>query len=259
MKYYIVDAFTEDLFQGNQAGVCLLNKWLDDSIMQNIAAENNLAETAFIVKKDNGYDLRWFTPEVEIDLCGHATLASAFIITNFVDKKATELNFHTLSGLLTVAKKGALYEMDFPSRKPKEVEYLPIMAEVIGTKVLEVHLSRDLLLLVETEEQVRNLKPNLELMKTIPNCFAVIVTAKGNNVDFVSRFFAPKAGIPEDPVTGSSHATLIPFWAEKLRKDKLVAQQLSKRGGMLYCENIGDRVKIAGYATLYLEGNIQIN
>lgn len=259
MKYYIVDAFTENLFQGNPAGVCLLGKWLDDSVMQNIAAENNLAETAFIVKNGNAYDLRWFTPDVEMDLCGHATLASAFIITNFVDKKANKLNFRTLSGLLTVTKKDALYEMDFPSRKPKQVECLPAMSEAIGTEVLEAHLSRDLLLLVETEEQVRNLKPNFELMKTIPDSFAVIVTAKGDNADFVSRFFAPNAGVPEDPVTGSSHCTLIPFWAEKLGKDKLVAHQLSKRGGRLYCENVGNRVKIAGYATLYLEGNILID
>lgn len=259
MKYYIVDAFTESLFHGNQAGVCLLDRWPDDFIMQDIAAENNLAETAFIVKRDNGYDLRWFTPEVEIDLCGHATLASAFIITNFMDKNVNKLDFHTLSGLLTVTKKGKLYEMDFPSRKPKQVAYSPIMEEAIGTKVLEAHLSRDLLLLVETEEQVRNLKPNLELMKTIPDCFAVIVTAKGENVDFVSRFFAPNAGVPEDSVTGSSHSTLIPFWAERLGKNELVAQQLSKRGGKLYCENVKGRVKIAGYATLYLEGNIQID
>ncbi len=258
MKYYIVDAFTEKLFQGNQAGVCLLDHWLDKSIMQNIAMENNLAETAFVVKKDGVYDLRWFSPEVEIDLCGHATLASAFVLANYVDKNSNTFSFHTVSGELTVVKKGDLYEMDFPLRRPKQVEILPVMEEAIGTKVLEAHLSRDLLLLVESEDVVRNLKPNLEVIKSITDCFAVIVTAKGETVDFVSRFFAPNAGIPEDPVTGSSHATLIPFWADRLLKDQLVAEQLSKRGGRLYCNNYAERVKISGYATIYLEGNIQI-
>lgn len=259
MRYFIVDAFTEELFQGNQAGVCLLDRWLDDSIMQSIAMENNLAETAFIVKKEEGYDLRWFTPTVEVDLCGHATLASAYVLSKYVDKACDKFCFNTVSGVLTVLKKGELYEMDFPSRKPKHVDTIPLMEEVIGVKVVEAHLSRDLLLLVETEEMVRDLKPNLELMKTIPDCYAVIVTAKGKEVDFVSRFFAPNAGIPEDPVTGSSHSTLIPFWADRLSKTDLVACQLSKRGGKLYCKDNKDRVKISGYAAIYLEGNIQID
>ncbi|SEW44110.1 PhzF family phenazine biosynthesis protein [[Clostridium] fimetarium] len=258
MKYYIVDAFTDELFKGNQAGVCLLEKWLDDSVLQNIAAENNLAETAFIVKNNNEYDLRWFTPEVEIDLCGHATLASAFVISNFVNQKVDIINFHTKSGLLSVIRTGDLFEMDFPSRKSEQIEISSIMSKSIGTKVLEAHLSRDLLLLVDTEEQVKKISPNLELIKTIPNCFAVIVTAKGKKVDFVSRFFAPNAGIPEDSVTGSSHSTLIPFWSKKLNKDDLIAFQLSKRGGKLYCKNCGDRVKISGYATLYLTGDIHV-
>lgn len=259
MRYFIVDAFTEELFQGNQAGVCLLDKWLDDSIMQNIAMENNLAETAFIVKKEDGYDLRWFSPEVEIDLCGHATLASAYVLANYIDQTCDKFYFNTASGVLTVIKKGDLYEMDFPSRKPKQVEVSSLMEEAIGTKVLEAHLSRDLLLLVETEEVVRNLKPDFELIKTIPDCFAVVVTAKGKEVDFVSRFFAPNAGIPEDPVTGSSHSTLIPFWAARLGKNDLAACQLSKRGGKLFCKNYDDRVKISGYAAIYLEGNIKID
>ncbi|MFT4145854.1 MAG: PhzF family phenazine biosynthesis protein [Mobilitalea sp.] len=259
MKYFIVDAFTEELFKGNQAGVCLLDSWLDNSIMQNIAMENNLAETAFIVKKEDSYDLCWFTPAVEVDLCGHATLASAYVLSKYVDKDCDKFYFNTVSGGLTVIKKGELYEMDFPSRMPKQVDVLPLMEAVIGAKVVEAHLSRDLLLLVETEEMVRNLKPNLELMKTIPDCFAVIVTAKGKEVDFVSRFFAPNAGIPEDPVTGSSHSTLIPFWSDRLGKNDLVASQLSQRGGTLYCKNNNDRVKISGYATIYLEGNLQID
>ncbi len=259
MRYFIVDAFTEELFKGNQAGVCILDRWLDDSIMQNIAMENNLAETAFIVKKEEGYDLRWFTPTVEVDLCGHATLASAYVLSKYIDIDCDKFCFNTVNGVLTVIKKGELYEMDFPSRMPKQVDILPLMEEVLGAKIVEAHLSRDLLLLVENEETVRNLKPDLELMKTIPDCYAVIVTAKGEEVDFVSRFFAPNAGIPEDPVTGSSHSTLIPFWADRLRKNDLVACQLSKRGGKLYCKNNKDRVKISGYATIYLEGNLQLD
>ncbi len=259
MRYFIVDAFTEELFRGNQAGVCLLDTWLDASILQNIAMENNLAETAFIVKREEGYDLRWFSPEVEIDLCGHATLASAYVLANYVDQGCATFYFNTLSGRLTVTKKGDLYEMDFPSRKPKQVEILSLMEQAIGTKVLEAHLSRDLLLLVETEEIVRDLKPDFELIKRISDCYAIVVTAKGEEADFVSRFFAPNAGIPEDPVTGSSHSTLIPFWAERLGKNDLSAYQLSKRGGKLYCKNQDDRVIISGYATIYLEGHIYID
>lgn len=258
MQYYIVDAFSDRLFKGNQAGVCLLEEWLSDDLMQNIAAENNLAETAFVVRRENHYDLRWFTPEVEIDLCGHATLASAFIIVNFVDPDARAINFHTLSGILSVVKKDELYEMDFPARKPEPVEKTLLMQQAIGVPVQEAHLSRDLLLLVENEQQVKTIQPNFELLKQLPDGFAVIVTAKGEQVDFVSRFFAPKAGIPEDPVTGSSHSTLIPFWSEKLNKSEMVARQLSKRGGTLFCKNDGERVKIAGKAALYLQGTINV-
>lgn len=258
MKYYIVDAFSEKKFSGNQAGVCLLDKALDDQTMQHIAAENNLAETAFLLRNGDDFDLRWFTPEVEIDLCGHATLASAFIICNFVNPRMKTVHFNTLSGVLSVTKKDDLYEMDFPARKPERMEILPLMEQALGATVLEAHGSRDLLLLVENEEVVRTLTPSLELMGQISDYFAVTVTAKGNAVDFVSRFFAPNAGIPEDPVTGSSHSTLIPFWSERLGKTKMVAQQLSKRGGTLYCEACGDRVRIAGHATLYLTGEINI-
>jgi len=258
MKYFIVDAFTDKMFKGNQAGVCLLAEWLDDDILQNIAAENNLAETAFVVKREDHYDLRWFSPEVEIDLCGHATLASAFVISNFVDSGATAMRFETMSGLLTVRKTGDLYEMDFPARKPTRIELLPGMSQAIGQPVLEAYQSRDLLLLLDNEQQIRDLDPDFELLKKLPDHFAVIVTAKGKEADFVSRFFAPGAGIPEDPVTGSSHCTMIPFWAERLHKDKMIAKQLSKRGGTLFCENCGSRVKIAGKAVLYLQGEILI-
>ena len=259
MKYYIVDAFSDEPFSGNQAGVCLLDEWLKDETMQNIAAENNLADTAFVVERDNYFDLRWFTPATEIDLCGHATLASAFVVTNYLDSGMSVMDFHTKSGVLSVEKNGDLFEMDFPSRKPEKIEITPLMEQAVGEPVLEAHKSRDLLLLLDSEEQVKSLQPDLNLVANLPDCFALIVTAKSDRVDFVSRFFAPNAGISEDPVTGSSHSTLIPFWAEKLDKESMTAQQLSKRGGMLYCKNCGDRVKISGRATLYLHGEILLD
>ena len=257
MKYYVVDAFTDVRFKGNPAGVCVLNEWLSDETMQNIAAENNLPETAFIVRREGYYDLRWFAPLKEIDLCGHATMGSAFVISRFIDSGATEMNFHTMSGVLSVKKREELFEMDFPSRKPAPIPPTPLMEQAVGVPVLEAHLARDMLLLVASEREVRELKPDLALLAKLRDCFGVIVTAKGDEADFVSRFFVPNAGIPEDPVTGSSHSTLIPFWAERLKKDKMTARQLSKRGGTLFCENCGDRVKISGKAVLYLQGEIQ--
>lgn len=257
MNYYIVDAFTDELFKGNQAGVCLLDEWLDDEIMQSIASENNLAETAFLVKRKDHYDLRWFTPTTEIDLCGHATLASAFVIANFVDSSNSKIDFHTMSGCLPVEKKADLFEMDFPARMPVAIPITQLMEQAIGVPVQEAHLSRDMLILVDSEQQVKDLRPDLSLISKLPDCFGLIVTAKGEHSDFVSRFFAPNAGIPEDPVTGSSHSTLIPFWAQKLKKEKMIAKQLSKRGGTLYCEYQNDRVRIAGKATLYLQGDIR--
>jgi len=257
MKYYVVDAFSDTLFRGNPAGICILENDLDAAMMQTIAAENNLSETAFVLKKEGYYSLRWFTPKTEIDLCGHATLGGSFVITNFVDTSADELRFETKSGTLTVTKKDDLYIMDFPSRKPKAIAVMPQMEEAVGASVCEAHISRDLLLLLEDERQVQNLTPDFEMIRRLAD-HAVIVTAKGDTVDFVSRFFAPNVGVPEDPVTGSAHTTLIPFWAERLHKDQMVAMQLSKRGGTVYCENCGDRVKIAGKATLYLQGEIRI-
>ena len=259
MKYFIVDAFTEELFKGNTAGVCIMNEWPDDDVMQKIAFENNISETAFVVKRNDCYDLRWFSPEVEIDLCGHATLASAFIINNFIDKNANSMRFETKSGPLAVNKTGELYELDFPARKPKRIELTEEMNRAIGTSALEAHLSRDLILLLENERQVQDLAPDFDLVKKLPDCMGVAVTAKGDKVDFVSRFFVPGIGMPEDPVTGSVHSTLIPFWAERLGKEDMVAMQLSKRGGTLLCKNCGDRVKFAGRAALYLQGEIFID
>ena len=262
MKYFIVDAFAEELFKGNQAGVCLLDKWMDDDLLQNIASENNLAETAFIVKNGQQYDIRWFTPEVEMDLCGHATLASAFILSEFFDKNNNLFSFKTKSGLLTVSvnKENKLFEMDFPARKPKKTEINQIVQRAINAQINEAYISRDLLLIIDTEEQVKNLEINFDLLKTVNDCFAFIVSALSSNkgYDFVSRFFAPNAGIMEDPVTGSSHCTLVPYWAERLNKNELIAKQLSKRGGTLYCKNNGERIKISGRAKLFLEGEIKI-
>lgn len=255
MKYYVVDAFADRVFAGNPAGVCPLEAWPDDALMQSIAAENNLAETAFFVKGADGYDLRWFTPEAEIDLCGHATLASAYVVANFVEPGADSIRFHTKSGLLGVEKKGELYEMNFPARMPQPVEITPEMSEVIGAPVQEAHMSRDLLLLVESEELVRGLQPDMAGIRRLPG-FGTIVTARGESADFVSRFFVPEVGVPEDPVTGSAHSTLIPFWAPRLGKEEMVARQLSKRGGTLYCRNCGERVTMAGNAALYLVGEI---
>jgi PhzF family phenazine biosynthesis protein len=259
MRYFIVDAFTDKLFAGNQAGVCLLDEWPLSSVMQSIAAENNLSETAFVVKQDGHYGLRWFTPEIEVDLCGHATLASAFVISNFVDSNTLSHRFETLSGTLNVSKNGDLYEMDFPSRKPVPTELTDLMRSAIDVPVLEAHLSNDLLLIVENERQVRELKPDYSLLKQLPDGLGVIVSSEGESVDFVSRFFAPKVGVSEDPVTGRSHTVLTPFWSERLGKSKMTAKQLSKRGGTIYCENCGNRVKIAGNATLYLQGEIRVD
>ncbi len=257
-KYYIIDAFADKLYTGNPAGVCLLDAWLPDDVMQSVAAENNLAETAFVVRQGEAYGLRGFTPGVEIDLCGHATLASAYALYNFTADKPERVRFETKSGVLTVTKRDELYELDFPARMPSKIDATPQMAEAVGAKVLEAHMSRDMLLLLESELHVRELRPNLDLVGKIPGCFAVIVTAKGDEADFVSRFFAPSAGIPEDPVTGSAHSTLIPFWSERLGKTRMLARQLSKRGGTLHCEHSGERVKISGKAALYLQGELNI-
>ena len=256
MKYYVVDAFTKEHYHGNPAGVCLLTEWLADSAMQNIACENNLAETAFLVKKDDYYELRWFTPEVEIDLCGHATLGSAYVLMNYVDTEARKVEFHTKSGVLTVTRDGELFTMDFPIRRPLPCEIPPLLEEALGVKILETYFNRDLLILVDDEAAVRNLTPDFEKLKKIKGAFGFIVTAKGSDCDFVSRFFAPGAGVNEDPVTGSSHTALIPFWSERLKKLEMTARQLSQRGGSLYCKAEGERVKISGTAVTHLIGEI---
>ncbi len=257
ISIFQADAFTDKLFGGNPAAICPLDKWLPDEVMQKIAIENNLAETAFFVKNDTGYKLRWFTPEYEIDLCGHATLASAHILFTELGYKEDEIHFETVkAGTLIVKKDGDKYIMDFPSRPPINIESPVGLAEALSEKKpIEVLRSRDYFLVYESEDDIRDITPDffaLSKMDTV----GVIVTAPGKDVDFVSRFFAPGAGIPEDPVTGSAHCNLIPYWADKLKKSKLHAYQLSARKGELWCELKGDRVLMSGKAVTYLKGEI---
>ena len=254
---YQADAFTDKLFGGNPAAICPLDEWLPDETMQKIAVENNLAETAFFVKNDTGYKLRWFTPEYEIDLCGHATLASAHILFTELGHAGDTINFETIkAGTLTVKKDGDKYTMDFPSRPAIHIEPPIGLIEALGEKrPLEVLRSRDYFLVYESEKDITDISPDFYALSKM-DTVGVIITSKGKNVDFVSRFFAPGAGIPEDPVTGSAHCNLIPYWAAKLGKNKLHAYQLSARKGELLCELKGDRVLMSGKAVTYLKGEI---
>jgi len=255
---YQVDAFTEAVFGGNPAAVCPLSRWLSAPRMQAIAAENNLAETAFLVGGRGRYRLRWFTPALEVDLCGHATLAAAWVVMNAMEKGRREVAFSTRSGVLRVSK-GArgLLSMDFPSRPPERCPAPPALLEGLGRPPREVWASRDYMAVYASEDDVKALRPDMEKLRTLDK-LGVIATARGRKVDFVSRFFAPKAGVPEDPVTGSAHCTLIPYWAEKLGKQQLVARQVSPRVGELACALLGNRVTIAGKAVPYLKGTINI-
>lgn len=251
MKYFVVDAFAEKVFEGNPAGVCVMKEWLSDDLMQKIAIENNLSETAFAVKEVENYRLRWFTPGGEINLCGHATLATAYIIMNYVDTQVDTVQFDTMSGVLTVVKKEDLYEMDFPTVPSEVVPVTDQMIEALGVIPLETYLNRDLVFVLESEEAVLNVRPDFAKLEKISEGLGVCITAKGSEYDFVSRGFFPKLKVNEDPVTGSLHCSLIPFWSERLEKSELVAKQLSSRGGTLYCKHEGTRVKMAGKAALY--------
>ena len=251
--YFEVHSFTDKIFHGNPAGVCPLEEWYDDSLMQRIAAENNLSETAFFVRTNDSYDLRWFTPKTEVDLCGHATLASAYVLFDHLGHEGDEIIFHTQSGDLTVEQDGDLLVMDFPSRPADIVDIPDHLVEGLRTNVETVLKSRDLMVVFESEREVRDLKPDFSKLEQIDS-EGVIVTAPGDEVDFVSRFFAPRMGIDEDPVTGSAHCTLVPYWAARLDTPHLTARQVSKRGGDLWCRQIDDRVRIAGKAVLYIKG-----
>lgn len=255
MKYYIADAFTEEIFKGNPAGVCVCDEALPAELMQKIAFENNFSETAFLVKCGDKYNLRWFTPLFEVDLCGHATLASSFIVLNYVEPTLDEVRFSTVSGEITVRRNGELYEMRFPDRMPEKIEVTSEITEALGVVPKELYSGRDLIAVLENEEAVRNFSPDYEKLGKLDKWLGIAVTAKGENADFVSRFFMPELKL-EDPVTGSAHSSLVPLWREKLGKTVFEAEQLSQRGGKLYCEQGDGFVKISGKASLYLKGEI---
>lgn len=259
-KIYQIDAFAEKLFTGNPAAVCPLGKWIDDETMQKIATENNLAETAFTVPVENGFEIRWFTPTVEVDLCGHATLASAFVLINFEGFTEDKINFFSKnSGTLTVNKNGDLFSLNFPSDSLQKVENLSQFKNCFAHQPIEAYQGKtDYLLIFENESQIVNIKPNFSEIAKI-NARGIIVSSKSENYDFVSRFFGPNCGVEEDPVTGSAHTTLTPFWAEKLEKTKLKAKQISERGGILECELKNDRILISGSCKTYLIGEIFID
>lgn len=257
MKQYQVDAFTEELFKGNPAAVCVMDEWISDDLMLNIAKENNLSETAFAVKAGDHYKLRWFTVAGEIDLCGHATLATGFVILNYIETDISQVNFETMSGRLKVEKKGDLYEMDLPGYDLEKTEVTAEMTAALGVEPLEAYLGRDLLCVFKTEEEVRNLKPDMDKVLALEGAL-LNVTAPGKDFDCVSRTFSPKFGDNEDPVCGSGHCHIIPYWARRLGKNEIVAYQASERGGILYCEYKGERLKIAGKLVLYAIAELQI-
>lgn len=261
LKIYQVDAFAGKLFGGNPAAVIPLQDWLDAGLMQQIALENNLSETVFFVpstKSNADFEIRWFTPEVEINLCGHATLAAAYILFNKLDFQKPQIKFSSLSGILKVAREEDLVCLDFPSWKPERLDIYPDeISAILGyEEIVGVYKHRDILVELMNEEAVKNCSPDFSLMKK--HIDKMIITAPGDKVDFVSRFFAPGAGIDEDPVTGSAHSQLIPFWSEKLGKNEMHALQLSKRGGELWCTQNGERVTMKGKAVFYMQGEISL-
>ena len=258
IPYYHVDAFASSLFSGNPAGVCLLTDWLPDPVLQAIAAENNLAETAFVVPKGTHFDLRWFAPTLEMDLCGHATLAPAHVIFRHLGYLGSAVKFQTRSGLLTVTRQDDLLTLDFPARPAAACSAPVELIEGLGCTPSATAKARDYLAVFDSEQAVRNLRPDMSALMRL-DCLGIIVTAPGEHCDFVSRFFAPRAGIPEDPATGSSHCTLIPYWAQRLGRQQLRALQVSQRGGEFHCEHRGERVGIAGRAVTYSTGFLHVS
>jgi PhzF family phenazine biosynthesis protein len=257
---YQVDAFTDRLFGGNPAAVCPLEAWLADEVMQKIALENALAETAFFVRAGDEFEIRWFTPEIEMDLCGHATLAAAHVIVRHLKVPLQIVRFASPSGPLTVTVEDGLLTLDFPSRPPQRTLDVPReILEAIRVEPRETLKSRDYVLVYESEDVIRRIQPDQGLMNQINiDPGGVIVTAPGHDVDFVSRYFTPQASIFEDPVTGSAHCSLIPYWSGRLGKQSMIALQLSPRLGRLYCRESGERVLIAGEAVTYMEGQISV-
>jgi PhzF family phenazine biosynthesis protein len=252
---YQVDAFTGKLFAGNPAAVCPLESWPDDALMQNIAAENNLSETAFFIPKEGQFELRWFTPATEVKLCGHATLASGHVIFHHLGYQEDKIKFISKSGELIVTRSGDLLSLNFPAAKSSPIDIPPGLSEALGKSPIEAHIAFDLLALFESQDDILALKPNFNLLSSL-DARGIIVTAPGKDCDFVSRFFAPRVGVNEDPVTGSAHTMLIPFWSRRLGKKKLHARQLSRRGGELFCEDLGERVLISGRAVTYMVGEL---
>ena len=259
LMIYQIDAFAEKVFRGNPAAVIPLEDWIDEKLMQDIAMENNLSETAFFVKTDNGFHLRWFTPEYEIDLCGHATLATAYVIKNFIEPHLAEIHFTTeKAGVLKVSASDGIYTLDFPSRMPEPCEWPDQLLKSLGiSTAVEVLKSRDYFVVLPNEDAVMNAEPDFSLMKEL-DTIGVIITAKGQSADVISRCFYPGLGIQEDPVTGSAHCNIVPYWSEKLKKTKLLCRQRSARGGVLQCELKGDRVLMSGKCVLYMQGEIDV-
>ena len=260
LSIFQIDAFADQLFAGNPAAVVPLQKWLDDSLMQKIAAENNLSETAFFVASGERYYIRWFTPAAEVKLCGHATLASAYVLFNELGYAREKIVFDCLSGELIVSRSESMLTLNFPAYPPQFCEVTTLLTEALGCEPSECYKTDDLVAVFETEKQVRELQPDFALLKQL-NFRGIVVTAPATDsrdCDFVARFFAPKMGISEDPVTGSAYTKLTPLWADKLDKTHFVARQLSQRGGVLQCELQGDRVLISGRAVKYLQGEIQV-
>jgi PhzF family phenazine biosynthesis protein len=258
IPYYQVDAFTSRVFSGNPAGVCLLADWLPDALLQSIAAENNLAETAFIVPRDSLFHLRWFTPALEMDLCGHATLAAAHVLFQHLGCRAPSVRFQTRSGVLSVARAEDRLTLDFPARPATTCAAPTELIDGLGGNPAMTAKARDYLAVFETEQAVRELRPDMAALMRL-DCLGIIASAPGVNCDFVSRFFAPRAGVPEDPVTGSAHCTLIPYWAQRLGRSELRARQISARGGELFCEDRGERVGIGGHAVTYSSGFLHVS
>jgi PhzF family phenazine biosynthesis protein len=258
ISFYQVDTFTNELFKGNPAAICVLEHWLGEKVLQNIAAENNLSETAFLVQKNQTYDIRWFTPTVEVDLCGHATLGSAFVIFNYLDKSSNKISFNSKSGELIALREKDFITLDFPTILGQPCNAMERIASALDLQPLEVFKgSMDYMAVLESEEGVRQCRPNLNLIKDL-DARGLVVTARGEKADFVSRWFGPQVGVKEDPVTGSAHCMLAPYWAKKLNKTKLQAEQLSLRAGKIHCQVNGEHVLLSGEAVLYLQGLITI-
>ncbi len=257
MKQYVVDAFAQEVFQGNPAAVCVMRQWLPNDTLQKIAMENNLSETAFAVNVGDHYDLRWFTPGEEIDLCGHATLAAAYVITRFIQPEVSAVRFDTLSGMLRVTKEGGMLTLELPSYRPERIPVTEEMTRALGIAPIEAYIDADLVCILETEEQLRRLAPDQELVRQLDG-YLLHVTARGRNSDCVTRSFAPKCHVAEDPVCGRGHCHVVPIWANKLGKQELLAHQASKRGGILHCRYTGKQVYLSGKAVLVSMGELYI-